>query len=212
MILYHPIEGDAYTKDIQYKPRTCFLMTKIGTPIPQEIKNIRNTLSKYLRNEKIKIIDAHSFITGKDFMVKIWESIVSVPLGIAIISDELESGTKANIFYEIGLLHALGKETLIIKTKNCSVPSDFIRTEYIEYDRSFKVKITKYLNAYFQQAKYYESVALELGKDPILAIDYLRRAFLISGDGKYKKTMRSIFKKNKTSLDPKTAGKIENLL
>jgi len=105
-------------------------MTKIGKPIPNEVKNIRTTLSKYLKKETINEIDADSYITGKDFLIKIWDNIISVPLGIAVITEELSQRTLENIFYEIGLFQALGKETLIIKTKETSVPSDFVRTEY----------------------------------------------------------------------------------
>ncbi len=141
MILYDPVQGDVITRQIKYRPQTCFIMTQLGTPVPKDIKNIRKTLEKYLGINKLKTIDANSHIKGKDFLHKIWEMILSVPIGIAIISKELTPYTLANIFYEIGLLQAYGKETLIIKTKDSYVPSDFIRTEYIEYDRNFRKKI-----------------------------------------------------------------------
>ena len=138
MINYNLIDGDVYSKKIKYRPKTCFIMTKLGKPIPKEIKNMRRTVAKYLKNHGFEIIDASSKVTGRDFLLKIFGLILSVPLGIALISENLESTTIANIFYEIGLLQALGKETLIIKTKESNIPSDFVRTEYIEYDNKFK--------------------------------------------------------------------------
>ncbi|MCP4269748.1 MAG: hypothetical protein GY777_29945 [Candidatus Brocadiaceae bacterium] len=167
-------------------------MTQLGTPIPKEIKNIRKSLEKHLRSNKLITIDANSHIKGKDFLHKIWEMILSVPIGIAIISKELTPYTLANIFYEIGLLQAYGKETLVIKTKDSYVPSDFIRTEYIEYDRNFKKKITKYLDGLIEQSEYYANTSKLLEGNPLLSIDYLHRAFLLSGNEKYKKEARML--------------------
>jgi len=192
MINYNPIDGDVYSKMIKYRPRTCFIMTKLGKPIPKEIRNMRRTVAKYLKNYKFEIIDASSKVTGRDFLFKIFELILSVPLGIALISENLNSTTIANIFYEIGLLQALGKETLIIKTEGSNIPSDFIRTEYIEYNNKFKDKINEYLNTYFQQAEHYELLGRELIKDPITSIDYLKRSYLMTGESNIKNKINKI--------------------
>ena len=192
MINYNPIDGDVYSKMIKYRPRTCFIMTKLGKPIPKEIRNMRRTVAKYLKNHKFEIIDASSKVTGRDFLFKIFELILSVPLGIALISENLNSTTIANIFYEIGLLQALGKETLIIKTEGSNIPSDFIRTEYIEYNNKFKDKINEYLNTYFQQAEHYELLGRELIKDPVTSIDYLKRSYLMTGESNIKNKINKI--------------------
>lgn len=210
MILYDPVQGDVLSKHIKYRPQTCFIMTQLGTPIPNEIKNIRRTLEKYLKQKKLKTIDASSDIKGKDFLLKIWEMILSVPVGIAIISKELTPYTLANIFYEIGLLQAYGKETLIIKTKDSFVPSDFVRTEYIEYDRNFKKKINKFLDWLDEQSEYYANTSILLEGNPLLSIDYLRRAFLISGNEKYRRDAQIISQIN--TLDKQTKFGIDSFL
>lgn len=186
MILYDPIEGDVSTKQISLRPRTCFIMTQLSTPIPREITNIRRTLKKYLKQREFNAIDANSDISGRDFLMKIWKMVLSVPVGIAIISDDLPPLTLANIFYEIGLLQAYGKETLVIKTQNAHVPSDFVRTEYIQYNKNFKSKILKFLDGLEEQAEHYAVTAKSLKANSLLAIDNLRRAYLITGDDKYK--------------------------
>ena len=191
MINYNPIDGDVYSKMIKYRPKTCFIMTKLGKPIPKEISNMRRTAEKYLKSHKFEIIDASSKVTGRDYLFKIFELILSVPLGIALISENINSKTIANIFYEIGLLQALGKETLIIKTEGSNIPSDFIRTEYIEYNKKIKDKINEYLNTYFQQAEHYELLGCELIKDPITSIDYLKRSYLMTGE---RNTKNKIYK------------------
>ncbi len=185
-------------------------MTQLGAPIPKDIKKIRKTLEKYLTLNKLKTIDANSHIKGKNFLHKIWEMILSVPIGIAIISKELTPYTLANIFYEIGLLQAYGKETLVIKTIDSYVPSDFIRTEYIEYDRNFKKKITKYLDGLIEQSEYYSNASMLLEGNPLLSIDYLHRAFLISGNEKYKKEARALYEKH--SFDKQTKFGIDGFL
>lgn len=182
MIHYNPVDGDITQRSIKYRPRTCFLMTKLGEPQPKSVKKIRDALEVLLVDNGIDLIDANSELTGKDFMVKIWEMIVSVPLGIAIISDELSVATLENIFYELGMFQLLGKETLVIKTDNSTVPSDFVRTEYLEYGSTFKARINSYVSCFFEQAEHYLIMADQLLKEPLLELDYLKRSYLISGD------------------------------
>ena len=118
MIHYSPVDQDVFGRRIQMRPKTCFTMTKLGAPVSQELVRIRRNVERHLRKRSIKSIDAGSVITGKDFLLKIWQMIVSVPLGIGIITDDMTAGTMSNVFYEIGLLHALGKESLVIKSQN----------------------------------------------------------------------------------------------
>lgn len=181
-MLYHPTEGEVYMKKVLLRPRTCFLMTKIGDEVPEQISQIRRSLSRQLKKVNIELIDANSIITGGDFLIKIWELIISVPLGIAILTEELSSETKSNIFFELGILKTLGKAALVIKTKECKIPSDFIRTEYINYNNKFRYTFKKYLNNFLNQALHYNTMSSELGKNPLVSIDYLKRASLIGHD------------------------------
>ncbi|MCK4911170.1 MAG: hypothetical protein KAR83_05995 [Thermodesulfovibrionales bacterium] len=170
-------------------------MTRLGKPVPKEIVRMRRTIKKYLTERRFKTIDASSEVTGKDFLAKIWTMIISVPLGIAVLDNDMSPQTLSNVFYEIGLLQALGKEIIIVK-KGVEIPSDFIRTEYIEYDRGFKKQINKYLDKFLEQADYYETVAEGLENNPLLSIDYLKRAFLINGERKLLRKVNLIFKEN----------------
>jgi hypothetical protein len=69
------------------------------------------------------------------------------------------------------------------------IPSDFVRTEYIEYGRGFKREVEKYLRTFFEQARYYDSVVdpCQESRNPIATIDWLRRSYLITGDEATKK-------------------------
>jgi hypothetical protein len=95
--------------------------------------------------------------------------------------------TQSNIFYELGVAQALRKETLIIKGEYADVPSEFLRTEYITFDGQFKKNFNKYMQDLFKQANHYEIVADQLDRNPILALDYLKRAYLITGDENYRR-------------------------
>jgi hypothetical protein len=157
-------------------------MTKLGPRVPDIVTVIRTALTELLAEHGIAMVDADAVVTGRDFLTKIWHMLLSVPLGIAVIYKGMPPGTLANIFYEIGLMQAYGKETLLIKTEGTKVPSDFVRTEWIKFDADFTTQMEKYLNTFFEQADHYETVADQLERNPLLSIDYLRRAYLISAD------------------------------
>ena len=168
-------------------------MTQLGRPIPPEVLRIRTALTRHLRERNIRPIDAESVITGRDVLMKIWEMIVSCPLGIAIVTEGLPAETIANVFFEIGLLQALGKETLVIRTPLAVLPTDFVRTEYIEYGRGFAARIRRFLDQLDDQANNYEIMADELERNPALAIDYLTRAYLIGGKRTLLRRARHLF-------------------
>ena len=209
MILYRP-DGEVHNTYIKYRPKTCFVMTKLGQPISPEIKDIRVELRKVLDKRQIEEIDAESVVTGRDFLMKIWNLITTVPLGIAIIDNNMSGQTLSNIFYEIGFMQAYGKETLVIKTKDAKIPSDFIRTEYVEYGNNFENKLNKFFNTFFALAEYYDDMAEALENNPLLAIDYLRRAYLISGDAEYKEKANIIY--NDLPIDGRAKNSVEALL
>ena len=122
------------------------------------------------------------WVTGRDFKLKIWQLIASTPLCVGICHEEIPFSTQANIYYELGVAQALGKETLLVKSPNAKVPSDLVRTEYVEFNAEFGANFRLYLESLQEQADHYELVAGQLDRNPILAIDYLKRAFLITGD------------------------------
>ncbi len=196
MIFYRPTEGDVEDKPIILRPRTCFLMTKLGKPISEEISKIRLSITTELNKYGFDCFDANSLITGRDFLLKIWRLALGVPLGVAIIDSSIKSQTMANIFYEVGWMQALGKETLIIKTKDVEIPSDFIRTEYINFDSDFNNRFKDFLTNIDEAADYYGFLGDQLENNPLLSIDYYRRAFLITGSDEYQSKAKEVFERS----------------
>lgn len=203
MIFYNH-DREVITDYIKYSPRCCFVMTQLGGEIPASITLIRDELSEVLKINNIKEIDANSLVTGRDFLSKIWKQILGVPIGIAIVSSEMPLSTIANIFYEIGVMNALGKDTIIVKSTDFKIPSDFVRTEYINYDKKFRANIGNFVANILELAEHYDTMAENLDNNPGLSIDYWRRAFLISGDHDYLLKAKQLFDINEFDVQTKT--------
>ena len=185
MILYDPTSGNAVTTPTVVRPRTCFLMSKMGEDAPPVVSQIRARLSSLLAEADFGLIDASTVTTGKDFLRKIWDLLVSVPIGIAVVNRDMPPSTLGNIFYELGMMQALGKDTLVIKEPGATIPSDFVRTEYVLYDERFDERIRAFLKSVLEGAEYLALVAEQVDRNPLLSIDCYRRAFLLTGDEEY---------------------------
>jgi hypothetical protein len=210
MIVYSPLDGDALTFAIPSKPRHCFLMTRLGRTVPTTIDAIRKEISTVCKTARYTVIDATSRVTGRDFLIKIVRQIASTPLCVGICHEDVPTKTQNNIYYELGIAQALGKETLIVKSPNADVPSDFIRTEYIPFDRMFARTFRSYLAQLSDVAEHYEVVAEQLEKNPILSIDYLRRAFLITGDARLRQRAREM--RDAANLTERARNSVEMLV
>ncbi len=211
MILYNPADGIVQQTKIKYRPKTCFIMTQLSKPIPPKVTKIRRRLREILTGNNLKEIDAESVFTGKDFMLKIWQLLVSVPLGIAVINETMSPNTLCNIFYEVGMMQALGKETVVIRTDKAKVPSNLVRTEYVNFDSDFEENIKKYFQTTFWELPdYYETIADQLDRNPLLAIDYLRRAYLIAGNNRLKKKAKRLLRE--AAVEGRAKNSVEQLL
>ena len=207
MIIYSPLDGQALTHSIQRKAKYCFLMTRLGKPVPPMVADIRRDVRACCRPVGYRVIDAATTVTGRDFLFKIWRQIASAPLSVGVLHEDIPQSTQANIFYELGVAQALGKETVIVKSPKSKIPSDFIRTEYIVFDKRFSKNFRKYLNSIFEAASHYETVADQLDRDPILALDYLNRAYLISGENRLKRKAKDIVEN--AGLEERAANSVE---
>jgi hypothetical protein len=66
-----------------------------------------------------------------DLPQNIWNAILRAGVVVADISAE-----NANVFYELGLAHALGKDTFVLRERNARVPADIGAAHYVDYDAS----------------------------------------------------------------------------
>lgn len=192
MILYRPVDGDVHSGPVRWRPCTCFVMARLGDPIPRVVEEARDRVDHLLSEHDFASIDADSRTTGRDFLLKIWLLAVSVPVGIAIVHEGISCATMANIFYEFGWMHMRGQETLIVRIGDVGLPSDLVRTEYVQYDGRFERRFTRFLESLNERADYYVLLAEQVERNPLLAIDYLRRAYLLTGDDALRERAREI--------------------
>jgi len=185
-------------------------MSQLRKPVPENQIVIRQRLSEFLEAHDYNEIDADSSLTGRDFLAKIWTMVFQVPIGIAIITRQTTRRSLANIFYEIGLLQAYGKETIVIKTRDTTVPTDFVRTEYLNFDDDFEDRLNKYFTFVSSLREHFDMMAAQLQNDPLLAIDYLRRAFLITGESSYREKAQLLYSKSRRRR--RATNSVENLL
>jgi len=197
VINYSPVTGDPIGHPIKPQPKHCFLITQLGKNKPDLVNEIQKSINKCCQSIDYKTIDASTLTTGKDFLIKIWELIISVPICVIIIHKDTPVKTQANLYYELGIAQALGKETIVIKTPEATMPSDLIRTEYIEFNDLFNEKFNDFLKCTIRRSEYFAEMAENTENNPLLAIDYLKRAFLITGDNKYKNKVNDILKLEK---------------
>jgi hypothetical protein len=63
-----------------------------------------------------------------DLSNTIWDAILSVGVVVADLS-----APNTNVFYELGIAHALGKDTFILKQRDTRLPADFGGAHFYEY-------------------------------------------------------------------------------
>lgn len=169
-------------------------MTRLGKPVPKDVAAMRKAVSNVTGSLGFAVIDAGTRVTGRDFLTKIWKLIAASPVAIGICHDQIPPATQANIYYELGVAQTMGKETIIIKSPKAEVPSDFIRTEYIEFNSAFNKKFTKYLRGLKEQAEHYELIADQLESNPVLSLDYLKRAYLLTGNDQLQDKIQNLLR------------------
>ena len=74
----------------------------------------------------------------------------------------------------------------------------------------FKKEVKKYLKKYFNLAGDYEFMSELLEKNPLLSIDYLKRAWLITGENTYRQKASEIFQE--AGIEGRAKNSVETLL
>jgi len=99
---------------------------------------------------------------------------------------------------------------MVVVGENTDVPSDLMRTEYIPYDQGFDKSFAQFLHEYEQLSGFYETISEQLDNNPVLAMDYLRRSFLISGDEAVRSRAQAIV--DQGNFDGRARNSVEVLL
>ncbi len=122
----------------------CFVLM----PFREEFQEIYEKVIKVVASEmEMTAIHGGEIFSNREIMEDVWDSICQAKLIIADVTQR-----NPNVFYELGICHTLGKDTIVITQNKDDVPFDIQGRRYLLYDpgnqaslRSDLRKIFKYV-------------------------------------------------------------------
>jgi hypothetical protein len=106
---------------------TCFVMMPFAEPIGSYYKSIYETAITKAGLRAIRA-DDEIFATGK-IIDQVWDGITAAKVLVAELT-----GRNPNVFYELGLAHALNKPVVLVSSNQNDVPFDVKHLRVIYYD------------------------------------------------------------------------------
>lgn len=94
-----------------------------------------NHIKPIVKAQNLEIIRGDDFYTKQSIMRDIWSAIVACKFVIAECTDK-----NANVFYELGIAHTIGRPAILITQSIDDIPFDLRHIRAIEYEDSIKGK------------------------------------------------------------------------
>jgi len=192
-LVFSPLSEDVLVSPPRgLHPKCAFIMRQIGDPPDMDSKMVQIVLEEPARRD-IRSKDADATTGGKDFLERILGLIRGTGFTIAIFSHETRPTAMANIALELGFAAMCGKPLVIIKSKSATAPSDFKRTDWIDYDDHdedrFRSKIQQAFDTIDEIARF-EDVLLDVALnarsiDCAVAFERANKAFLLTSDPRF---------------------------
>ena len=117
-------------------------------------------------NLKLSIVRADDFFLGGTIVSDIWALMNGARVVIADCT-----GRNANVFYELGMAHTLGKDVILVTQESDNTPFDIRHLRHIEYKytprgmRQFENQLSGVLEDYFKLNKFSETSKHETTTD-----------------------------------------------
>lgn len=108
---------------------TCFVMQPFAAPLGDYYEKIYKPSTEKAGLRAVRA-DAEIFATGK-IMDQVWQGINAAKVLVAELTSR-----NPNVFYELGLAHALKKPVVLVSAKEEDVPFDLQHIRVIYYDVS----------------------------------------------------------------------------
>jgi nucleoside 2-deoxyribosyltransferase len=122
-LLVTPILSQTFSS--RYKSDILVLM-----PFKDELKPVfEDHMKAVAQNRGMTIARADDFFTSERIMDEIWTAMVHAKIILADCT-----GRNPNVFYEIGLAHAIGKPTILVTQNDDDIPFDLRHRRYIKYN------------------------------------------------------------------------------
>lgn len=122
------VPADPIWKTRNFEPDTtlCFVVMPFAD---QFFLQYEEAILPALQSAGLRGVHAGEIFGTREIMEDIWESICVSRLVIADVT-----GRNANVFYELGIAHTLGKPCIVITQNQQDVPFDITARRYIHYD------------------------------------------------------------------------------
>ena len=118
-IIFSPLANEEITGAFRPLPGCAFVMIHSAKAIAPIERAIENRVNAVLRKNRFRTTKATGAFGTKDYLDKIVQLIRGCGFGLAIFSEFTPGKTLANIFFEIGICYVLGKDVIMVKTKDC---------------------------------------------------------------------------------------------
>lgn len=143
MIVRCPNTEQECNINIVPQPKTGFLIISND----ENKSEIRKHIGDLFEKQNFTLIDAMSNKKTGNFYCKICSMILSCPFGVALITKNTKKTALRNIFLEIGLLTAFGKELIILTDNKRNILSDFAGLEWFIFkdDEDLQKQINDWL-------------------------------------------------------------------
>lgn len=170
-------------------PGHAFVMRQIGDPPATDLR-MAEIVEEVFTARSVPRMDADASTGGGDFLERILGLIRATGFTVAIFSHETRPTAMANITLELGFAAMCGKPLIIAKSKGAKTPSDFTRTDYVEYDPAdeprFHDKLHQALDT-IDQAGAFEELLLDTALaarsiDCAIALERANKGFLLTSD------------------------------
>lgn len=98
-------------------------------PFDKELRRVYDgPVKAACRALRLSVERADDIFSTRELLTDIWNALVN---SFVVIADC--TGRNANVFYELGIAHTLGKPVILLTQSEKDVPTDVIRIRYIKY-------------------------------------------------------------------------------
>lgn len=105
---------------------SAFVIMPFGEPWSDRV--FQKLIAVGVRDGGLECVRGDMIVRVGDLGRNIWGALLHAGIVIADVS-----AVNANVFYELGLAHALGKDTVILRQKGSMIPADIGGAHYHEY-------------------------------------------------------------------------------
>ncbi len=192
-LVFSPLSEDVLASPPRrLHPGHAFVMRQIGNP-PAVDECMVEIVLEVLALKRIPTKDADASTGGKDFLERILGLIRGTGFTIAIFSHDTRATAMANITLELSFAAMCGKPLIIVKSKEAAAPSDFTRTDWIDYDLKdearFRKKLGQALDTISDLAVF-EDMLLDVALgarsiDCAIAFERANKAFLLTREDRF---------------------------